>query len=237
MAFDSHNFVRSTGFNSNGFTDYKGLSMTSDAQNTTSNMLPDLGTASTSAINQFGSYGILLYGAGIIAANSQIPATITQQDYTIDYWFRNTTYPNDVSLEIVPFSWYNVMQQNNNKWCMWGNFKDGLGPRFQVSTTANTRPKSLYTGMYNNTNWNHFGYTFVKSTNTHYLFVNGNLIDSFVLEVPSPGTLGNKFGIAGHVNSAGTTGGTAPHTAIDRFRVRNTAVWTASFNLSTLYPS
>lgn len=234
MAYDSQIFRPSTGFNTDGFIDYKGLSITADAQ--TAGLLPGLGTSVTSTINPFGSYGILLYGSGLVANNSQVPASLTQQDYSIDFWFRNTSYPNDTSLELVPFSWYSVMSSNSNKWCMWAYFKDTTGPRYQNNNVNTTRAKSFYAPMYNNTNWNHYAYTFVKSTNTHRVFINGTLIDSFTLTVATPGTAGAKFGVAGHVNSQNASGGTSPHTAIDRYRVQSTAVWTSNFSLSTLYP-
>jgi len=232
MAFDSVNFVPSTGFNTNGFTDYKGKVMTSDAQNT--GKLPAKADGTNSILNTFGSYGIILYGSGIVAANSQILPSLTQQDHTVDFWFRNTTTGN-ANLEMVPFMWYNVMATNNDKWCMWAYMKDGQGPRFTNNNSNTLRTLSLYSTMYNNTNWNHYAYVFVKSTNTISIFLNGIKVDTFTYNIITPAA-GSKCGIAGHVNSTDANGGSGAHTAIDRFRIRNTAVWTANFNTSTIYP-
>lgn len=234
MAFDANNFVQSTGFNTDGFIDYKGISVQADAQSA-NNLVPQKGTSINSIINDYGTYGIVLYGSGLIANNSQIPSTYTQSDYTVDFWFRNSGSGANV-LEIVPFLWCQAIANNSNKWCLWAYFKDSNGARFQNNGGGPTRPKANYASMYADTNWHHFGYTFVKSTNTHYLFIDGILIDTFVYSIVTPGTPATKFGLTGHVNDQGLAGGTGPHTAIDRFRFRNSAVWTSNFNTSTIYP-
>lgn len=235
MAYDTYNFVPSTGFNTDGFNDYKGIFVQADAAST-DNKFPILGIPGESVLNQFGSYGICLYGSALIANTSQIDPSRSTSDYTVDFWMRNSTAGENV-LEIVPFVWCNLITTNNNKWCMWAYLKDSNGVRYQNNGSGPTRSKSSYSSMYADTNWHHFACTYVRSTNTHYIFFDGVLIDTFVYTVVTPGTPATKFGITGHVNSQGASGGSPAHTYIDRFRFRNTAVWTSNFNINTIYPT
>lgn len=168
MAYDTYNFVPSTGFNTDGFNDYKGIFVQADAQST-NNKLPILGIPGESILSPFGTYGICLYGSGLIANSSQISPSISTGDYTVDFWMRNST-SGETALEIVPFVWCNLIANNNNKWCLWAYLKDSTGARFQNNGSGPTRPKANYSRMYADTNWHHFGYTYVRSTNTHITY-------------------------------------------------------------------
>lgn len=219
MAFDSTNFSPVT--ISTTFNDYKGVAITGDYQNG-GYVLP---FKNTNGNNSTYGPGIQLGSGLLAAANSQIPASLVGTGYTVDFWYAQTSTSN---IEVVPWGWYLTVANNNPKWQGWYN-----GSVQRMINNGSSFDRTLYSNFYNTT-WKHYAYVYTgTSTHTHYVFVNGTIIDTYTNTITVP-TGATRFGVGGHVNSTGST----INSIIERFRVHNYARWTANFTASdaNLYP-
>ncbi len=170
--------------------------------------------------------GVRLSGAGLMAANSQIPSSTWTSSFTVDMWYSQTSTSN---IEFIPFGTYRAASANDNKYLLWFYSVDGQGMRYQNNGGNNIRPQANYP-IFTST-WKHIAYVYNSAANMNYFFVNGVMTDSFPYIVSQPITAAYT-GVGGHYNSPSTT----TDSIVERFRIRTGAIWTSNFNTSTIYP-
>lgn len=216
MAWDSNIFVANS-----TFQDYCSNTISIDRQAAGPN--PSI---NTSYPNSLYGPGVRLSGAGLTAANAQIPSSTWASSFTVDMWYSQTSTSN---IEFVPFGAYRVASANDNKYLLWFYAVDGQGMRYQNNNVNTFRPQANYPIF--TSAWKHIAYVYNSTTHMNYFFVNGVITDSFSYTVSLPSTA-TFASCLGHVNSPSST----TDSIVERFRIRTGAIWTSNFNTSTIYP-